>query len=127
MRTTVQLDEALVKRAFEFSEAKNVSDLLAEALQALIDSKRFERGVALYREGVAAIHESLEGASAVPAEAGYVLEPRPVSDVETSGSSDLSAFDLYSSLDLGKGGWALAPSTETRRGIAEVLRGKRSI
>ncbi|MDX1999852.1 MAG: type II toxin-antitoxin system VapB family antitoxin [Thermoanaerobaculia bacterium] len=124
MRTTVQLDEALVKRAFEFSEAKNVSGLLAEALQALIEGKRFERGVALYREGVTAIHESLEGASAVPTEAGYVFEPRPVSDFETSGSS---AFDLYSSLDLGKGGWALAPSTETRRGIAEVLRGKRSI
>ena len=33
-------------------------------------------------------------------------------------------FDLYQQLDLGPGGYALAPSTETRRGMASALRKK---
>jgi hypothetical protein len=32
------------------------------------------------------------------------------------------ACDAYQQLDLGPGGYALAPSTETRRGIQEALR-----
>ena len=35
-----------------------------------------------------------------------------------------SAFEIYEELDLGPGGYALAPSTETRRGVQEVLRRK---
>lgn len=34
------------------------------------------------------------------------------------------AFDVYRQLDLGPGGYALAPSTETRRGVQEALRRK---
>ena len=33
-------------------------------------------------------------------------------------------FDLYPQLDLGPGGYAIAPSTETRRGVATALRKK---
>jgi len=33
-------------------------------------------------------------------------------------------FDLYERLDLGSGGYASAPSTETRRGVAKALRKK---
>ena len=33
-------------------------------------------------------------------------------------------YDLYQQLDLGPGGYAVAPSTETRRGVATVLRKK---
>jgi hypothetical protein len=32
------------------------------------------------------------------------------------------AFAIYRELDLGPGGYALAPSTETRRGVEDVLR-----
>jgi hypothetical protein len=32
-----------------------------------------------------------------------------------------SAYELYRELDLGPGGYALAPSTESRRGVEEVL------
>ncbi len=35
-----------------------------------------------------------------------------------------SAFDIYSRLDLGPGGYALAPSTDTRRGMQLALRRK---
>jgi hypothetical protein len=35
------------------------------------------------------------------------------------------AFDVYRQLDLGPGGYALAPSTETRRGVRQVLRRQR--
>jgi hypothetical protein len=35
------------------------------------------------------------------------------------------AYDVYEQLDLGPGGYALAPSTETRRGVQEVLRRRR--
>jgi Arc/MetJ-type ribon-helix-helix transcriptional regulator len=38
--------------------------------------------------------------------------------------SDRSAWDLYSELDLGTGGYAIAPSTETRQGMQEALRRK---
>jgi hypothetical protein len=33
-------------------------------------------------------------------------------------------FDVYRRLDLGPGGYAIAPSTDTRRGIATALRRK---
>ena len=33
-------------------------------------------------------------------------------------------YDLYERLDLGRGGYAIAPSTETRRGVATALRKK---
>ena len=32
-----------------------------------------------------------------------------------------TAYDIYSELDLGEGGYAVAPSTETRRGVREAL------
>jgi len=35
------------------------------------------------------------------------------------------AYEIYRQLDLGPGGYALAPSTETRRGVEEVLRRRR--
>jgi hypothetical protein len=31
------------------------------------------------------------------------------------------AYEIYRQLDLGPGGYALAPSTETRRGVEQVL------
>ena len=33
-------------------------------------------------------------------------------------------YDLYRQLDLGPGGYAIAPSTDTRRGVATALRKK---
>lgn len=38
----------------------------------------------------------------------------------------VNAYDVFRQLDLGPGGYALAPSTETRRGVQEVLRRRRS-
>jgi hypothetical protein len=35
-----------------------------------------------------------------------------------------SAFDIYRRLDLGPGGYAIAPSTDTRRGMQLALRRK---
>jgi hypothetical protein len=35
------------------------------------------------------------------------------------------AYDIYEQLDLGLGGYALAPSTDTRRSVQEVLRRRR--
>jgi hypothetical protein len=33
-------------------------------------------------------------------------------------------YDIYAELDLGPGGYAVAPSTETRRGVQEALKRK---
>jgi hypothetical protein len=33
-------------------------------------------------------------------------------------------YDVYGELDLGRGGYALAPSTNTRRGVMQALRKK---
>jgi hypothetical protein len=38
--------------------------------------------------------------------------------------AQVTPFDVYRRLDLGPGGYAIAPSTETRRGIATALRRK---
>ena len=43
---------------------------------------------------------------------------------EVSRTSQQSAFEIYRRLDLGPGGYALAPSTETRRGMQIALRRK---
>jgi len=40
--------------------------------------------------------------------------------------SGRSAFDIYGELDLGAGGYSIAPSTESRRGVQEALRRKLS-
>ncbi len=39
-------------------------------------------------------------------------------------ASEQRPYDLYEQLDLGPGGYANAPSTETRRGVARALRKK---
>ncbi len=38
--------------------------------------------------------------------------------------SGRTPFDLYQKLDLGPGGYAVAPSTDTRRGVVTALRKK---
>lgn len=43
---------------------------------------------------------------------------------ETGPSITRSAFEIYRQLDLGPGGYAIAPSTETRRGMQLVLKRK---
>ncbi len=37
-----------------------------------------------------------------------------------------AAYELYEELDLGPGGYATAPSTESRRGVREAIRRKHS-
>ncbi len=39
-------------------------------------------------------------------------------------NSDRSAWEIYQALDLGPGGYAIAPSTDTRRGVQEAIRRK---
>ena len=39
-------------------------------------------------------------------------------------ATKLRPYDIYQQLDLGPGGYAIAPSTDTRRGVAEALRKK---
>lgn len=41
-------------------------------------------------------------------------------------SSRQSAYEIYRSLDLGPGGYAVAPSTKTRRGVQLALKRKSS-
>jgi len=38
--------------------------------------------------------------------------------------SGRTAYEIYEDLDLGPGGYAIAPSTETRRGVKEAIRRK---
>lgn len=33
-------------------------------------------------------------------------------------------YDIYRQLDLGRGGWAIAPSADSKRGAAEAIRRK---
>ena len=85
--------------------------------------------------------EHFEMASQTPikwGEAGWVLETnrglnRWHADTRTialalceqmAEPSRRSAWDLYQELDLGPGGYAIAPSTESRWGVQEALRRK---
>jgi hypothetical protein len=43
---------------------------------------------------------------------------------EVAHRAEQSAYDIYRRLDLGPGGYALAPSTETRRGMQLALKRK---
>jgi len=56
----------------------------------------------LLKQGLAALRDRVQG------------QPTP------------SAYEIYKSLDLGPGGYANAPSTESRRGAAEAIRRKHS-
>ena len=46
------------------------------------------------------------------------LRHRIVQDAERT------PYDVYQQLDLGQGGYAIAPSTDSRRGVTEALRRK---
>ena len=39
-------------------------------------------------------------------------------------ASERRPFDVYQGLDLGPGGYAIAPSTQTRRGVIKAIRKK---
>lgn len=41
---------------------------------------------------------------------------------ETRHAAGSKVYEVYERMDLGPGGYALAPSTQTRRGVEEVLR-----
>ncbi|MEM7356299.1 MAG: hypothetical protein AAF657_36120 [Acidobacteriota bacterium] len=41
-----------------------------------------------------------------------------------SEASAKKPYEIYESLDLGPGGYAIAPSTESRRGVQEAIRRK---
>ena len=43
---------------------------------------------------------------------------------EVGRSNGQSAFEIYRQLDLGPGGYAIAPSTDTRRGMQVALKRK---
>ena len=43
---------------------------------------------------------------------------------QISQQSNPSPYEIYAKLDLGPGGYALAPSTEVRQGVSEVIRRK---
>lgn len=43
---------------------------------------------------------------------------------EVARESTRKPYDVYQELDLGPGGYAIAPSTDTRRGVRKALRKK---
>lgn len=45
-------------------------------------------------------------------------------EAEVTRESNRKPYDLYKELDLGPGGYAIAPSTDTRRGVRKALRNK---
>lgn len=44
--------------------------------------------------------------------------------VRTSSQPQRAAYEIYEELDLGPGGYAFAPATETRRGVQKAIRRK---
>lgn len=46
-------------------------------------------------------------------------------DQETEREAQRVPYDIYKELDLGPGGYAIAPATQTRRGVRAAIRPKR--
>lgn len=76
-----------------------LDDETAEALAHIVECTGLSRTEAL-KQGLLALRAQLV----------QQASPRP--------------YDLYAALDLGPGGAAIAPSTETQRGVREALRRK---
>lgn len=80
------------------------------------------RTVRLDQETEEALQEVL-GATGLSASAAFkqgVLALRR----QLSSPTTASPYEIYAMLDLGPGGYARAPSTETRRGVQEAIREK---
>jgi len=54
----------------------------------------------------------------------YQIHLKESSQGPTEKNKGRTAYEIYKDLDLGPGGYAIAPSTETRRGVREALRRK---
>lgn len=76
-----------------------LDDEAEKALSALVEATG-QRPSELLRKGILALHREHQAVATDP-------------------------FDLYRQLDLGPGGYAIAPSTEVRRGVREALRRRR--
>ncbi len=64
------------------------------------------------------VEESGESISTVLKQGLLALQDR------SSGASRSTAYEIYEELDLGPGEYAVAPSTESRRGVQEAIRRK---
>ena len=80
------------------------------------------RTVRLDHEAEAALREIRE-ATGLPISEALKRGLRALQESVTH-ETKLRPYDIYQQLDLGPGGYAIAPSTDTRRGVAEALRKK---
>lgn len=76
MRTNLKLDEALVARACEVSDAKTKRGVIEEALRTLVAVKSRERAVADYRRRAAEVDRLLKDFSPGPTAAELVRADR---------------------------------------------------
>ena len=80
------------------------------------------RTVRLDDEAEAAL-EQIRDATGLPISEALKQGLRALSQRVTSDAAR-TPYDVYRRLDLGPGGYAIAPSTDTRRGVSEALRRK---
>jgi Arc/MetJ family transcription regulator len=76
MRTNLKLDEALVARACEVSDAKTKRGVIEEALRTLVAVKSRERAVADYRRRAAEVDRLMKDYSPGPTAAELVRADR---------------------------------------------------
>jgi hypothetical protein len=55
---------------------------------------------------------------------GALKQGLVVLNTQLAQQTSQAPYDIYAALDLGPGGYAIAPSTETRHGVQEALRRK---
>lgn len=80
------------------------------------------RTVRLDEEAEATLRQICE-ATGLPISEALKLGLRSLKQ-QIEGASKQRPYDLYERLDLGPSGYAIAPSTETRRGVVLALRKK---
>jgi Arc/MetJ family transcription regulator len=60
MRTNIELNDRLIKKAFEYSQAKTKKDLIEEALETYLEVKEQEKKIEGYQQRFAKLSKQTE-------------------------------------------------------------------
>jgi hypothetical protein len=70
--------------------------------------------------------EEVRAATGLPISEAFKAGLRSLQQQLKSGEPARSSYDIYRELDLGPGGYAIGPSTDTRAAVRKLLKKKRT-
>lgn len=70
--------------------------------------------------------DEVRAATGLPISEAFKAGLRSLQSQLRNGEPTRSAYDIYRGLDLGRGGYAIGPSTDTRTAVRNLLKKKRT-